>query len=268
MNIWVVSNIFVTNNALWKISYSFFFSPPHFWSYIFKENSKLEITKLKDICILFSSVQFSRSVMSNSLLPHELQHARPPCPSPTPGVHSYSCILLDIAKFLFIVIVSFCTLRNSIKNICFPRVCGNSVFSNFWILFFKFKKLYLYSLVLISFIMLKYILYIKDNFYTISHKLFREFSAGSVVKNESPCQCRRLRFDPWVGKILWRRKWQPTPVFLLGKSYEQRSLLGYIPWVAKSWIWLSDRTCMHAWNISLFLSPLFLVLHFFFLFRF
>ena len=38
----------------------------------------------------FSSVQFSRSVMSNSLWPHELQHARPPCPSPTPGVHSNS----------------------------------------------------------------------------------------------------------------------------------------------------------------------------------
>ena len=37
------------------------------------------------------SVQFSRSVMSDSLQPHELQHARPPCPSPTPGVHSNSC---------------------------------------------------------------------------------------------------------------------------------------------------------------------------------
>ena len=39
----------------------------------------------------FSSVQFSRSVVSNSLRPHESQHARPPCPSPTPGVHSNSC---------------------------------------------------------------------------------------------------------------------------------------------------------------------------------
>ena len=38
----------------------------------------------------FSSVQFSRSVVTNSLWPHELQHARPPCPSPTPGVHSNS----------------------------------------------------------------------------------------------------------------------------------------------------------------------------------
>ena len=38
----------------------------------------------------FSSVQFSRSVVFNSLRPHESQHARPPCPSPTPGVHSNS----------------------------------------------------------------------------------------------------------------------------------------------------------------------------------
>ena len=41
----------------------------------------------------FSSVQLSHSVMSNSLQPHELQHSRPPCPSPTPGVYSNSCPL-------------------------------------------------------------------------------------------------------------------------------------------------------------------------------
>ena len=40
--------------------------------------------------LIHSSVQFSRSVMSNSLRPHESQYARPPCPSPTPGVHSNS----------------------------------------------------------------------------------------------------------------------------------------------------------------------------------
>ena len=41
----------------------------------------------------FSSPQFSRSVMSDSLRPHESQHARPPCPSPTPGVYPNSCPL-------------------------------------------------------------------------------------------------------------------------------------------------------------------------------
>jgi len=50
---------------------------------------------------------------------------------------------------------------------------------------------------------------------------------------ESICQCRRCRehrFDPWVGKIPWRKKWQPTPVFLLGKSHGQMSLAGYGAW--------------------------------------
>ena len=46
--------------------------------------------KLSRIHSCFSSIQFSRSVVSNSLWPHESQHARPPCLSPAPGVHSYS----------------------------------------------------------------------------------------------------------------------------------------------------------------------------------
>ena len=41
---------------------------------------------------------------------------------------------------------------------------------------------------------------------------------------------RRCGFDPWVGKIPWRMKWQPTPEFLPGKSHGQRSLAGYSPW--------------------------------------
>ena len=53
---------------------------------------------------------------------------------------------------------------------------------------------------------------------------------------ESSCQfrrCKRPRFDTCVRKILWRRKWQPTPVFLPGKFYGQRSLAGYSPWGRK-----------------------------------
>ena len=51
-------------------------------------------------------------------------------------------------------------------------------------------------------------------------------------------RCRRPRFDPWVGKIPWRRKWQSTPVLLPGKSHGQRSLVGYSPWGCKE----SDTT--------------------------
>ena len=55
---------------------------------------------------------------------------------------------------------------------------------------------------------------------------------------EFACQFRRCRFDPWVGKIPWRRERQPTPVFLHGKSHGQRSLGG--PCGRKSWTWLGD----------------------------
>ena len=41
---------------------------------------------------------------------------------------------------------------------------------------------------------------------------------------------KRGGFDPWVRKILWSRKWQPTPVNLPGKFHGQRTLVGYSPW--------------------------------------
>ena len=56
-----------------------------------------------------------------------------------------------------------------------------------------------------------------------------------AVKNP-PGRCRRHKrcgFHLWVGKIPWRRKWQPTPVFLPGESHGQRSLVGYSPWGCK-----------------------------------
>ena len=52
-------------------------------------------------------------------------------------------------------------------------------------------------------------------------------------KKESACQCRRCGFSLWVGKIPWRRKWQPTPGFLPGKSHRQRNLAGCSPWGCK-----------------------------------
>ena len=55
------------------------------------------------------------------------------------------------------------------------------------------------------------------------------FPGGSSVE-ESTCQCRRHEFDPWVGKIPWRQKWCPTPVFLPEKSHGQRNLAGYSLW--------------------------------------
>ena len=45
--------------------------------------------------------------------------------------------------------------------------------------------------------------------------------------------CKRPGFDPGVRKILWRRKWQPTPGFLPGKSHGRRTLMGYTAWDRK-----------------------------------
>ena len=47
--------------------------------------------------------------------------------------------------------------------------------------------------------------------------------------DKSSWQCRGLRFDPWLGKLPWRRKWQLTAIFLPGGSHGQRSLVGYNP---------------------------------------
>jgi len=57
-------------------------------------------------------------------------------------------------------------------------------------------------------------------------------SIGGASGKESACQCkryRRHRFNPWVGKIPWRRKLQPSSVFLPGEFHGQRSLVGYSP---------------------------------------
>ena len=59
---------------------------------------------------------------------------------------------------------------------------------------------------------------------------------GGASGKEPACQCRRRKkcgFGPWVGKIPWRRKWEPTPVFLPGESHAQRRLAGYSPWDLK-----------------------------------
>ena len=58
------------------------------------------------------------------------------------------------------------------------------------------------------------------------------FPGGSDSKDSPAMQ------DPWVGRILWRRKWQPTPVLLPGEFHGLRSLVGYSPWSRKE----SDET--------------------------
>ena len=77
-------------------------------------------------------------------------------------------------------------------------------------------------------------------FLLVTASLIEGFPGGSRGKDHA-CQWRRLKrcgFNPLVGKILWRRKWQPTLIFLPGEFHEQRSLAGCIPWGCKQ----SDMT--------------------------
>ena len=75
---------------------------------------------------------------------------------------------------------------------------------------------------------------------------------GWCSGKEPSCQnrsCKRPMFDPWVRKIPWRRKWQPTAVFWPGKSHGQRRLVGYSPGCRKELDtveWLSTHTCTHS----------------------
>ena len=60
---------------------------------------------------------------------------------------------------------------------------------------------------------------------------YRGFPGGTLVVNNPPANAGDIRdgFDPWVGKIPWKRAWQPTPVLSPGESNGQRSLTGYKP---------------------------------------
>ena len=70
-------------------------------------------------------------------------------------------------------------------------------------------------------------------------------------------QCRRPRFNPWVVKISWSRKWQPTPIFLPGKSREQRSLVGYSQWGCRvEYDWATSLSFLYSLNTFLLCSLL------------
>ena len=69
--------------------------------------------------------------------------------------------------------------------------------------------------------------------------MIRDSFPGGASGKEPASQCRRHqrhRFDPWVGKILWRRAWKPTPVFLPGESMDRVAWWAKVHRVTKSWI--------------------------------
>ena len=83
--------------------------------------------------------------------------------------------------------------------------------------------------------------YIKQQYIKVKPQILNTFSTFCELPRwlsdkESTCQYRKHRrpgFDPWVGRNPWRRKWQPTSVFLPGQSHGQRNLAVYSPWGCK-----------------------------------
>ena len=75
---------------------------------------------------------------------------------------------------------------------------------------------------------------------TLKHlNVFGAFQVAQMVKNQPAIH--ETQFDPWVGKILWRKEQLPTPVFLPGEFHGPRSLVGYSAWDRKGWTRLSER---------------------------
>ena len=78
------------------------------------------------------------------------------------------------------------------------------------------------------------LLYYRQILYQLSHQRspIHIGFPGGLSDKEPACRCRRCkrcRFDPWVGKIPWRRAQQPIPIFLHVESYKQRRLVDYSP---------------------------------------
>ena len=154
----------------------------------------------------FVSVQFSSFSPSNlSVLSNSLQHTRPPCPSPASRVYSNPCPL---------------------GQWCHPTISSSVIPFSSHLQSFPASGSFPVS-----------------QFFTSDGQ--STGVPGGTSGKELTCQCRRHkrhRFNPWVGKIPWRRAGQPTPEFLPGKSHGQRSLQssGLLWWatvhrVAKSW---------------------------------
>ena len=135
--------------------------------------------------------------------------------------------------------------------------CHSCVFSNLLILHrqrVKYGELYLtfistgkFPVVILNFL---------SNFN--SCKYYSLCFPGRVSGKEPACQCRRCkrcRFNPWVGKIPWRRKWQPTSVFLLENPMDRGAWQATVRGVTQSqtWLkWLSTQSVFRYWTVSVF----------------
>ena len=99
---------------------------------------------------------------------------------------------------------------------------------------------------------------------TVNYMYFTGLPRWHSSKKKSTYQCRRPkrgRFNPWVKKIPWSRKWQPTPVFLPGKFYGQRSRAGYSSQGCTESD-MTEQVSTHTWKLPRVLLNLELIVPF------
>ena len=145
----------------------------------------------------------------------------------------YSSVFFFFTSFILLLLMLLLLSLQSCPTLCDPRGCsppGSSVHGSFQTRVLEWGAS-AFSFLLLGLINLSHTLIYLMVFYT--------YLANPQVHSgkESACQRRRRErcgFDPCVQKIPWRRKWQPSPVFLPGESHGQRSLVGYGPWCCKS----------------------------------
>ena len=203
MSFWVYIKLIYLNHRMRK---------NRFKSQLWSRNINIQMN------IQFSSVHFSRSVVSDSLWPHESQHARPPCPSPTPGVHSNSC---PSSGWCHPAISSSVVPSPPAPN---PSKHQSELFA--W----GGQRTGLSAL---ASVLPKNTQGWSPLGWAGGLQMNLGLPGGPSATTRPHRQCRRLKkhwFNPWVGKIPWRRAWQPSPVFFHGETNEQRNLAGYSPW--------------------------------------
>ena len=179
----------------------------------------------------FSSVQFNHSVVSDYLRPHESQYARPPCPSPTPGVHPDSRPSSQ-----------WCHPAISSSVVPFSS-CPQSLPASES---FPMSQLFAWGGQNPEPRQCQMLVKMWSN--RNSHLLLVKTQNGIATFEDSLAVSYKTIY-------ILTKKWHPTPVFLPGKSHEWRSLVGYSPWGRKE----SDMTELLHFHFHTIQQPCFLV---------
>ena len=153
-------------------------------------------------------------------------------------VHSWTLLLsILFTYFLFMItwqrFIDFLTISSLYFYKNSRRARGCSFYFNFTI---KYISTCSPELLLLCFCGLHSIHFLFKKIFALSTFHLLPYSMNFGASLVAPRLKGLPGLDPWVGKIPWRKKWQPTPVFLPGESHGRRSLVGYSPCLSVSWI--------------------------------